>query len=68
MVRTPDLPYLASLAKNFKNNGYDCQYSSSQIFDAVSHFKHIPPQNFQDVKAQYFEIIESPEYKSHLER
>tara|TARA_R110002072_G_scaffold8486_2_gene43226 strand:- start:21 stop:461 length:441 start_codon:yes stop_codon:yes gene_type:complete len=67
MVRTPDLPYLASLAKNFKNNGYDCQYSSSQIFDAVSHFKHIPPQNFQDVKAQYFEIMESPEYKSQLE-
>ena len=67
MVQSPNSSYMAALAKNFKDNGYDCQYSSSQIYDAVTHFKHIPPQNFEDIKTHYFEMIEKPEYKSHLE-
>lgn len=66
MVKSPDIPYLASLAEKFKNGGYDCQYSSSEIYDAVSHLKHIPLEKFQDIEAQYFEITQSQEYKSQL--
>ena len=67
MIQAPNLSYMAMLAKNFKDNGYDCQCSSSQLYDAVCHFKHIPPENFQAIKAQYFEMIESLEYKAHFE-